>query len=217
MDGPRVDIYVGPEKKHYRLPKNLLCYFSEYFDRCFNGYFTETQTQKLTLEEDRVDFFEVLLRYMKGGGVICEHAMTVSEHTTGEAGYMECWEFIEFADKFFLGDAISALYSSLEFVLPIYRNDTPAGVRLREYQVKKVDASDVKTVFRITSPKNPVRQLFATAALVGAGFELTTLINTGIPKDLKIDGFSEDLLAEVKLAVEAQLSFARGSHYCELC
>lgn len=37
ISGPKVDIYVGPTKKHYSLPKLLLCHYSTYFDRCFNG------------------------------------------------------------------------------------------------------------------------------------------------------------------------------------
>ncbi len=65
--GPRVDIYVGPEIKHYSVLKNLLCYYSSYFDRCFNGGFKEAKEQKLALPEDSVEDFEILLHYVLTG------------------------------------------------------------------------------------------------------------------------------------------------------
>ena len=43
MSGPKVDIYVGPKSKHYRVPKDILCYYSTYFDRCFNGQVKEAK------------------------------------------------------------------------------------------------------------------------------------------------------------------------------
>ncbi|KAF7879768.1 uncharacterized protein EAF02_007938 [Botrytis sinoallii] len=43
--GPKVNIVVGPEKKSFELPKDLLAYYSPVFDRSFNGNFIEGQTQ----------------------------------------------------------------------------------------------------------------------------------------------------------------------------
>lgn len=64
MSGPKVDIYVGLESIHYRLPKDILCHYSLYFDRCFNGHFKEAIEQELTLREDLPEFFDLLLDYM---------------------------------------------------------------------------------------------------------------------------------------------------------
>jgi len=44
LSGPRVDIYVGEKKKHYRLPKLMLCHYWPFFDKCFNVHFQEGQT-----------------------------------------------------------------------------------------------------------------------------------------------------------------------------
>jgi hypothetical protein len=68
ISGPKVDVYVGPTKKHYSLPKLLLCHYSDFFDCCFNGNFAEAQSQKLELPEDLVEEFEILLEYMLSGG-----------------------------------------------------------------------------------------------------------------------------------------------------
>jgi hypothetical protein len=62
--GPKVDIYVGVNSKHFNLPKDILCYYSSYFERCFNGRFEEGEEQKLTLPEDKLDYFQILLDYM---------------------------------------------------------------------------------------------------------------------------------------------------------
>lgn len=68
ISGPKVDIYVGAQKKHYNLPKLLLCHYSDFFDVCFNGNFAEAQSQKLELPDDQVEEFELLLEYMLRGG-----------------------------------------------------------------------------------------------------------------------------------------------------
>lgn len=67
--GPQVDVYVGSAKKHYLLLKLLLCYYSRFFDKCFNGPFIEGQTQKLDLPDDRVGFFEIMLECTLHGKV----------------------------------------------------------------------------------------------------------------------------------------------------
>ncbi|QSZ29292.1 hypothetical protein DSL72_003805 [Monilinia vaccinii-corymbosi] len=44
--GPKVNIVVGPEKKAFELPRELLSHYSPVFDRAFNGPFIEGRTQK---------------------------------------------------------------------------------------------------------------------------------------------------------------------------
>jgi hypothetical protein len=70
ISGPKVDIYVGEKKKHYRPPKLLLCHYSDFFDCCFNGNFAEALSQKLELPEDLVEEFEILLEYMLRGSCL---------------------------------------------------------------------------------------------------------------------------------------------------
>lgn len=67
ISGPRVDVYVGPNKKQYNVPKLLLWHYSDFFDRCFNGKFAEAQSQKVDLPEDNVEDFEILLEFMLRG------------------------------------------------------------------------------------------------------------------------------------------------------
>jgi hypothetical protein len=67
ISGPKVDLYVGPSKKHYNLPKLLLCHYSDFFDSYFNASSTETPSQTLYLPEDRIEDFEILLEFMLRG------------------------------------------------------------------------------------------------------------------------------------------------------
>jgi hypothetical protein len=47
-----VSIYVGPDRKHYVVHKQLLTSQSDYFDKALNGNFKEAEENKIHLEED---------------------------------------------------------------------------------------------------------------------------------------------------------------------
>jgi hypothetical protein len=91
ISGPKVDLYVGEEKKHYNLPKPLLCHYSDYFDACFNGNFSEAQSQKLELPDDKVQEFEILLEYMLRGTT---QSIEFKEVSTGELSSFTIFQYI---------------------------------------------------------------------------------------------------------------------------
>ncbi len=64
-----MDIYVGTTKKHYSLLKKLLCYYPKYVTRCFEGEFLEAQPRKLTLSENKIEDFEILLDFTIHGNI----------------------------------------------------------------------------------------------------------------------------------------------------
>src|SRR3979490_2719149 len=90
-----VDIYVGPEAKHYRLPKDMLCYYSTYFDRCFNGGFKEAKEQKLVLSEDSVEFFELLMDYIFING-----DKPIEPKGDSKCQMQYCMDFVEYAGMY---------------------------------------------------------------------------------------------------------------------
>jgi BTB/POZ domain len=87
ISGPKVDVYVGPDRKHYSLPKLLLCHYSQFFDRCFNGGFAEAISQSLDLPGDRVEDFEILLEYILRG---TSGSMKITEVSTEEYHIQQC-------------------------------------------------------------------------------------------------------------------------------
>ncbi len=61
-----VDIFVGTERKKFRLHRDLLCDRSDYFKACFLGKFKEAQQKELSLPEDNVEGFGLLVRWLYG-------------------------------------------------------------------------------------------------------------------------------------------------------
>lgn len=62
-----VDILVGPNKKPYRVHKDLLCAKIPYFNAMFNGGFQEATKQAATLPEDNPEVFDLLLEWVYTG------------------------------------------------------------------------------------------------------------------------------------------------------
>ncbi|KAI9720858.1 MAG: hypothetical protein M1812_002697 [Candelaria pacifica] len=64
LSGDKVDIYVGPNRVHFHLPKDVLCRQSSYFDLAFNGDFKEGKEQSLELPDEDVETFKQLIHWM---------------------------------------------------------------------------------------------------------------------------------------------------------
>ncbi len=191
MSGPRVDIYVGLQKKHYSLPKKLLSYYSRYFERCFNSNFMEGQTQTLNLDQDNVEHFNILVEYMSSGFVMC-NAFQVFQG--GPVGMQLCMDFLDYVDKYGMGDAAFAVYESLERVISsLYTlsNGFKYGVQIQP--------SHVETVFRVTPTGHPLRSLIAKAALSTAGMTGATFKR----QEKDCEGFAAELLTQMRIALLA--------------
>jgi hypothetical protein len=113
ISSPKVEILLGPKKKIYSVPKDLLCYYSNYFDRCFNGGFMEATHQMLILEEDAIADFELLLDYILTGSIAAHFDQSQSD----EAALNKCMTFIEYADKYDVADVGLAVYDALMKIL----------------------------------------------------------------------------------------------------
>ncbi|KAI9649597.1 hypothetical protein NHQ30_002178 [Ciborinia camelliae] len=149
IKGPSVEILVGSEKKCFELPKKeLLSHYSPVFERCFNGAFIEGQTQKMELPEDTVADFEVLVEYIFHHGFGDE--LSISKY--GKNAIERRLSFLEFADKYDLGDISPILYRSIRDT-PVYYGQS---IFKPEY---------IETVFSLTKDGNRLRELMADAVL----------------------------------------------------
>lgn len=191
MSGPRVDIYVGPQKTHFSLPKKLLCFYSEYFQRCLNSNFIEGRTQRIDLDQDNLDYFHVLVEYMSSGFIMANALIVYQD---GPAGMQACMDFLDYVDKYGMGDAAFAVQESLERVicsLYTFCNGYKLGVRIQP--------CNVETVFRVTPPGHPLRSLITKAALSTAGM-------TGAmfeKQENEVEGFAAELLKQTRMAMLA--------------
>ncbi|KAF4637887.1 hypothetical protein G7Y89_g192 [Cudoniella acicularis] len=182
VTGPRVDIYVGANKKHYSLPKKLFCYYSTHFYRCFNGDFVEGKIQKLELPKDKIEDFEILVEYMlRGGG-----GLTFTTTKVDHAAYNECVEFVTYADKYGLGDAAAVICEPLrKFAI---------SVSASYYRQSFIEASHIELIYRTTSPGNPLRPLFAELVLSCFGFDGIKVFSK---QEDEVDGYAQNLLKAI--------------------
>jgi hypothetical protein len=185
ISGPKVDVYVGPKKKHYNLPKLLLCHYSKYFDRCFNGPFVEGQTQKLELPEDNVEYFEFLLEYMLRGKfpdtppVACCDGFTTYR-----------WlEFLQYADKYDFGDVSGVVFERLKKRL----SWLASSGRLKGYH--EVDAQCIEVVFTAAPAGSLLRALIVQAALSDKGVDGLKVF---AKQEERLEGYAAELLKQIR-------------------
>lgn len=190
--GEEVDIYVGKEKKHYRVPRDLLCSQSKYFNACFNGNFKEGQTQKLEILEDRVEFFELLLEYMYHGNITpgissdknWEVVQTKQDASWGlewdvDLTVRKCIDFIAYANFYDLGPAGMAVYETLK---KSFENRAQL----------KVD--HIETIFHLTPPNPKLRSLITSVALCQQGPTGQGLKHL----ESELEGFAQEMLYQIR-------------------
>ncbi|KAE8448421.1 hypothetical protein EG329_009486 [Mollisiaceae sp. DMI_Dod_QoI] len=194
ISGPRVDVYVGPGRKHYSLPKDLLCHYSTYFDRCFNGAFKEANQQKLSLPEDKVKDFEVLMEYMLSGTTA-----TFEVTEIGGAAVVACMDFLRYADKYTMGYVGQIIEEPLRKALEHLSN--------LAHQVKKpkdpvrpegITGDDIELVFR-TSPANS--RLRAVVVLGAIAYNGPKGMSRFVKQEQTVDGFAAEVCDNVRSVV----------------
>jgi hypothetical protein len=180
MLSPRVNIYVGPESQHYSIPKDVLGYYSTYFDRCFNGTLKEAKEAKLVLAEDRAWCFAILVEYVLHGKIITDwdYFETLDE----------CFAFIAYADKYDMGEAGMAVYKSLAFLLSNF--------------CQGLKGEHIECVFRAVPKQHPLRDLVTKAALKGV-----FISQSYAKQERDVDGFLEEMMLQYRACVSAHPRF----------
>lgn len=143
------------------------------------------------MDEDHVDHFDVLVEYMTTGYVM-NNALQVKD--MGIAGMQVCMNFLDYVDKYGLGDAAFAVNDSLERVISsifTLSNGYKLGVQIQP--------CNVETVFRVTPPGHPLRSLIAKAALSTAGVGGHTFQK----QEQEVEGFAAELLTQTRMALFA--------------
>ncbi|KAH7360637.1 hypothetical protein BKA65DRAFT_391264, partial [Rhexocercosporidium sp. MPI-PUGE-AT-0058] len=191
ISSPGVDVFVGKDKKHYRLPKDLLCYHSPYFERCFNGGFKEGKDQKLELLEDSVEDFEILLEYMLHGSfpdaIDGRAAKPIGAFVTT---YMAA---IAYADKFAMGETFCELLHD-KIVTAVTTNVVISCSNMR------VSPAHIELVFRLTQAGSPLRTLLAKVVLSYTGLRgVKYLAFKDVEKE--IPDFALEMLQQIRLSV----------------
>ena len=164
LSGPTVDIYVGPEEKHWSLHKKLLCHHSSYFETEFQGHEVPKKEDvahhnKLKLPDDDPRGFELLVKWLYQGH------LDDASHMTDEAKYdyaVACHKLYQLCDKF---DMI--LLKNL--AMDAYRQNLNAAQLVP-------DADEINEIYRNSPPNSPFRHLMAKIAA-------RQIMDPGVDKD----------------------------------
>ena len=177
MSSPKAEIYVGSQMKRYAVPTEILYHYSEHFRCCFNGNFKEATEMKLTLPEDSVEDFDILLGYILTGHI----PTTFKVEAHDKDGLNKCIRFTEYAGKYNLGSAGMAVHGCLRDIL-----DVRTAVVL--------EPDHIETVFRVFPQFHRMRALVAKAALNAQIFGRVSYDEV----EEEVDGFAKEMLKHIR-------------------
>ena len=136
-----VDIYIGDERKKFRLHRDLLCERSEFFKASFEGHSKEAETQELALPEDSVESFELLIGLLYGAPLM---------KITSKDDLSTYLNLIILAKKLCLEHLQN---ETMDHVLRFYRTYLP-----------EVSADTIRSIYGNTSAGDPLRRLVIRCA-----------------------------------------------------
>jgi hypothetical protein len=156
LAGPTVDIYVGVERRHWTLHRNLLRHHSAYFETEFVGHEVakngnrrsgEKGNNALELPEDDPRGFELLVKWLYQGSLDDLDAMT----DEGKYDYaVACHKLYLLCDKF---DMVPLKNTAMD----LYRRG------LNEAQLVP-DPQEINEIYRASPANSPFRQLMTKIA-----------------------------------------------------
>ncbi|GAB1736337.1 hypothetical protein NU219Hw_g7002t1 [Hortaea werneckii] len=146
LSGPLVDIYVGPDKRHWCLHRNLLCHHSTYFETEFEGHEVprtmKADGQTLDLPDDDPVGFELLVKWLYQGQL--ENSLEGTDEQKYEHA-VACYKLYLLCEKF---DMIKLKNSAMD----LYRQG------LHEAQLVP-DADEINEIYRKAPVGSPFRRL----------------------------------------------------------
>jgi hypothetical protein len=153
LAGPTVDIFVGPERRHWTLHRNLLCHHSSYFETEFVGHEVpkckkgDDGANELELPDDDPRGFELLVKWLYQGSL---------EDVSG-LGDMEKYDYAVACNKLYV------LCDKFDMVL--LKNIAMDRYRrlLNEAQLVP-DPDEINDIYRASSARSPFRKLMTNIA-----------------------------------------------------
>lgn len=149
LSGPTIDFYVGEERRHWSLHRNLLCHHSPYFESEFLTSKTSKSSSRPELELPDQDpaGFELLVKWLYQG------TLDDTSDMTDEKKYdysVACHKLYLLCNK---------------FDLPILRNESIDRYRQGLLEAQLVpDAEEINEIYRSSPAGSPFRKLMAQIA-----------------------------------------------------
>ncbi|KAI5203377.1 hypothetical protein E4T39_04152 [Aureobasidium subglaciale] len=149
LSGPTIDFYVGSERRHWSLHRNLLCHHSPYFESEFlaNESQKSSKRSELDLPDQDPVGFELLVKWLYQG------TLDDTSDMTDENKYdysVACHKLYLLCDK---------------FDLPLLKNESIDRYRQGLLEAQLVpDAEEINDIYRSSPPGSPFRKLMAQIA-----------------------------------------------------
>ena len=115
MTGPSTNFYVGPQKKHYTIPKRLLYQFSDYAKPCLEGPFLEASANAVFLSDVDPDVFQYLWQWLYTGMLKIPQSNVWDWEGRRDEKYPEACRL--FCQLHFLGERLLFDFRFLELVV----------------------------------------------------------------------------------------------------
>jgi hypothetical protein len=106
-----VDIFVGPDLKHFKVHQKVLCETVPYFDKMLQGPFKEAVEHTVRLPEDDPDAFGLFLEWVYGGGLL--QPADMKKHTSTNGPIFDRVKLYCFAEKICLDRLVDYTMTSL--------------------------------------------------------------------------------------------------------
>jgi Fe-S cluster assembly iron-binding protein IscA len=152
LAGPTVDVYVGAEKRHWSLHRNLLCHHSSWFEPELVGHEGPRaqeygEDHKLELLDDDPRGFELLVKYLYQGSLEDMQEMTDEEKYDHA---IACHKLHLLCDKF-------AMVQLKNIAMDLLRQG------LNEAQLVP-DPTEINEIYRASPVNSPCRRLMTKIA-----------------------------------------------------
>lgn len=148
LSGPTIDIYVGLERKHWSLHKNLLCYYSPYFENELQGHeVSQAQRESLELPDDDPKGFVLFVKWLYQG------QLDSTEHLTDGDKY----EYAVACHKLYLISAKFAIPDLTNLATDLYRSNLHAAHLVP-------DPEEMNEIYRSSQEGSPFRKLITQMA-----------------------------------------------------
>ncbi|KUJ12713.1 uncharacterized protein LY89DRAFT_785306 [Mollisia scopiformis] len=194
LSGPRTVLLVGPNRKYYGLPTQLICRMSPHLARLV----AESKGQKLELLKENVEEFNVLVEFMLRGVIPGANAKRSIEGNKSTID--QCLRFLESAYKYQIGDVSDVVFEPLlkaflDLTNHKYRNDSNDMKRIAKSGIRcGIEANDIETIFELCPPGNRLRTLATQAALSYSGPEGVNIWDEQMEN---VSGFATELMDQV--------------------
>ncbi|KAF4624291.1 hypothetical protein G7Y89_g13882 [Cudoniella acicularis] len=131
-----VDVFIGPNKRQFRIHKALLCNRVDYFKKMFSSGFIESEEGHATLPDEDPAIFSLFVEWLYGNGRLSP--VDISKSTTSSGPVIDRIKLYGFAERICLIELADYLMTNLISNLRHYeRSPSKEGMKLAYVETRQ--------------------------------------------------------------------------------